>query len=180
MCKPLKRVWARWCNCCKNNKYTSFTDRYRQTMKQIKTLLALAILSMTYLCGQAQTAEAKVVYTYDNAGNRTSRMTTITLKNAKLDEEEPVVPPVEEPWGERKLTVFPNPTKGNLAVMVTGGSAEDAYTFTLHNMSGGKLLDGRFVGQGQQPVPMERLEPGTYILIVSRGKDRHTFKVIKE
>jgi len=41
--------------------------------------------------------------------------------------------PVEEQLGERKITVYPNPTKGELKVDITGGNIKDEISIRLIN-----------------------------------------------
>ena len=73
----------------------------------------------------------KIAYDYDNAGNRIARK--LVLLNdpnyAKKHVETPM--PVEELLGERKITVYPNPTKGALAVEITGGDQKEQITLSL-------------------------------------------------
>jgi len=92
-----------------------------KTKQYYLLFLFLSLISISAL------ATDVISYAYDNAGNRTSRKVvvyTTTLTHAKKQTQDPK--PVEEQLGERKITVYPNPTKGALAVEITGGNDKPA------------------------------------------------------
>lgn len=127
---------------------------------------------------EAQTYE--VQYTYDAAGNRIKRkVVEVTLKSAKTATKDDFLP-VEEQWGERQVSIYPNPTHGNLKVNITGGDDEVAYSYELFNTSGSKVLNGRVVQHGETPIPMQSLSPGVYILIIQANEEKMTYKIIKK
>lgn len=142
----------------------------------MKTILLVLIALVTL--GQYTLAQEKnVMYKYDNAGNRVKR-TVITLKSAIKAVKEDFVP-VEDQWGERQVTIYPNPTHGNLKINITGGEADVNYHYDLYNTGGAKVLTGQIIQHGENPVPMQRLSPGVYILILQTGEEKQTYKIIK-
>jgi hypothetical protein len=151
----------------------------------MKTFILILFSAIIY-AGPIKSQTVKVSYDYDKAGNRTKReMVTVTLqsapatgnelKSAKQDEK-----PVEDQTGDFRVLVYPNPTKGNLDIEVSGGDEQNTYSYSLFNASGAKLLDGNFKGPARQPVAMAGLTNGIYFLKVQYADKTLTFKIIKE
>lgn len=122
-----------------------------------------------------------VSYAYDNAGNRISRKVVDLNSNpphAKKTVEDPP-PPVEEQLGERKITIYPNPTKGALAVEITGGDNKDELRILLISSQGVQLQTIKAV-IGSTRVDMQVYPAGWYILRVHAGDKFTEFKIIKQ
>lgn len=143
-----------------------------------KIILLLGIVFWMSASALSQTKHVK--YTYDASGNRIKReMIPVTLKNEKAATEEDFAP-IEETWGERQVTIFPNPTRGNLKIQIEGGEDEAEYIYQLYNSAGALVLNGRIESKGEYPLPMEALSPGVYILTLISHDEKLTYKIIKE
>jgi len=129
-------------------------------------------------CFLKANAQYTIEYVYDNSGNRTSR-TIITLP-AHSSTPNDTIPPAIGEIGERKVELFPNPTKGRLMVRISGGKDDETCLFTLFNTSGLQLYQYRKNGQGEQTIEMMQYNPDIYILVINVGKDRLSYKIIKE
>lgn len=140
-------------------------------MKHFYLLLSFLFVSFF---GMAQ----KVAYDYDMAGNRIARK-VVELNNpsyAKQNVETPAA--VEELLGERKITVYPNPTRGSLAVEITGGDQKDQMTLLVFSSQGVQLQNIKTTGV-TTPVNMSSYPSGWYILRVQAGDKMTEFKIIK-
>ena len=140
-------------------------------------LLLLFIVSFSMM-GMAQ--QQMVSYAYDNAGNRISRKVVDLNSNpphAKKFVEDP--PPVEEQLGERKIAIYPNPTKGALAVEITGGNDKDKLSIVLISAQGIQLQTMK-AEVGKTPVDMHLYPSGWYILRIQAGDKVTEFKIIKQ
>jgi len=73
--------------------------------------------------------------------------------------------PVEDQLGERKITVYPNPTKGALAVEMTGGDQKDHISLSLFSSQGVQLQSIKVTTTVTQ-VNMSAYPSGYYILSV--------------
>lgn len=145
-------------------------------MRKILLVLLACMAIGTY--AEAQSFE--VQYTYDASGNRIKRkVVEVTLKSAKAATKDDFLP-VEESWSERKVSIYPNPTHGNLKVNITGGDAEVSYSYELYNSAGNKVKNGQIISHGDNPIPMESLSPGVYILILQTNEEKLTYKIIKK
>ncbi|MDD4991604.1 MAG: T9SS type A sorting domain-containing protein [Paludibacter sp.] len=137
-------------------------------------LLLLLSFSIQGIC------QSNVVsYSYDNAGNRISRRVVVYSTNLTHAKKIVDPAPVEEQLGERSIKVFPNPTKGALAVEITGGSDKDPLRIILYNADGKQLLNKQ-VQQGTTPVNMAGYPAAYYILRVEAGEKVTEFKIIKQ
>jgi len=138
----------------------------------------LFVLFMTFsLSGFSQQI---VSYAYDNAGNRISRkVIDLTTPNPARVKKGADPAPVVEQLGERKITVFPNPTKGSLAVEIVGGDEKDELSISLFNATGQQLLS-KPVQAGTTPINMSTYPKAYYVLRVQAGEKATEFKIIKQ
>lgn len=121
-----------------------------------------------------------ISYAYDNAGNRISRKVVdlnVTPNPLHIKAKEPIA--VEEQMGERKITVYPNPTKGSLAVEVTDGESKDEIHILLFSAQGSQLQNKK-VKTGTTPVDMTNYASGWYLLRVQAGTESIELKIIKD
>ena len=120
-----------------------------------------------------------VSYAYDNVGNRISRKVVPLLNNPSNVKKDEKPTPVEEQLGERKITIYPNPTKGSLAVDITGGNEKDELRIIIFDAYGKQLLNKK-VEPGTTPVNMNAYPVAYYILRVQAGEKQTEFKIIKQ
>ena len=140
--------------------------------------LLFSFLSLFSIAGIAQ--NQGISYAYDNAGNRISRkIVDLSLPQTHIKRDSVAPAPVIDQLGERKITIYPNPTKGMLAVEITGGDDKDQLQISLYNTDG-KQLQNRKVVSGSNSVNMATYPAGWYILRVQAGEKRTEFKIIKQ
>lgn len=147
--------------------------KHLYTTKHFYLLFSFLVLLSTVT--QAQ----KVAYDYDMAGNRISRK-IVELNNpnyAKKHVETPA--PIEDQLGERKITVYPNPTKGALAVEITGGDQKDQMILSVFSSQGVQLQNIKATAI-TTAVNMSAYPSGYYILRVQAGDKMTEFKIIKQ
>jgi len=141
-------------------------------MKQLYLLFSFILILSS---GMAQNI---VSYAYDNAGNRISRkVVNLNSNPSHVKASEPA--PVEDQLGERKITVYPNPTRGALAVEITGGNDKDAIQLIVFSAQGVQLQNVK-VTATTTPVNMSAYPGGWYILRVQAGEKVTEFKIIKQ
>ncbi len=124
-------------------------------------------------------------YTYDLAGNRTHR-NTIYLNSSQLkksskngsgsDHEQKQL---EESFGELNISVFPNPTKGQINIMLKGYNPEIESFISVYTVNGillnkiENLIETNILDLSQQPN-------GIYILVISCNKEYSRWRVVKQ
>lgn len=123
-------------------------------------------------------AQNMVSYAYDQAGNRISRkIVTLNSSPSHVKKSEDSAP-VEEQMGERIIKVFPNPTKGALAIDISGGEDKDELRIILYNANG-KQLQNKKVEQGTTTINMSTYPTSYYILRIVAGEKATEFKIVK-
>lgn len=126
---------------------------------------------------QSQTIE----YTYDNAGNRVTRQVIILeplVAMASRAKKQTVDPTIEQ-LGERTIKVYPNPTKGALAIEVTGGDEKEKVEIQLFSAQGVQLQTKK-LEIGKTPIDMLSYPAGWYILRLGTGDKIKEIKIIKQ
>lgn len=144
-------------------------------------LIALIIHISCIIVGQ----NYQVQYTFDAAGNRTSRtIVIISLKSAQANSivkaDTISQKPIEESWGKKNVSIYPNPTKANLVISISGGDTNVNYTYVLYNSSGAQISSGSISQSENYTLQMEQYNTGIYILLLQYNNDRIPFKIIKE
>jgi len=124
-----------------------------------------------------------VSFTYDAAGNRISRkLVDLSINpspsHVKQNADETTAP-VEDQLGERKVTVYPNPTKGMLGVEISGGDPKEKLAIMVFSAQG-VMLQSKKVEAGLTSIQMGGYAAGWYILRVTAGDKVTEFKIIKQ
>lgn len=124
-----------------------------------------------------------VSFAYDNAGNRISRK-LVTLSSGmfqakrNFDNTPQVAEPIEEKLGERTITVYPNPTKGALAVGISGEILTKISVVLLNSQ--GVVLQNTQADSDITTLEMSHYPTSWYILrVIADGKSIE-FKIIKQ
>jgi hypothetical protein len=120
-------------------------------------------------------------YLYDKAGNRTSvSIHEVILKrvsNANIDENDPLAVDL---FGAREIKIFPNPTKGDLNILIQNGETDESYQYLLYDLNGRKLMEFSYSGNGMVPLNLHSYNSGTFILVLRTTDGDLKYKIIKE
>ncbi len=120
-------------------------------------------------------------YLYDKAGNRTSvNIHEVRLKSgstANIDENEPLS---DDLFGAREIKIYPNPTKGDLNILIQNGETDESYQYLLFDLNGRKLMEFTYLGNGTVPLNLHSYKTGPYILVIRTSDGDVKYKIIKE
>ena len=139
--------------------------------------LYFSLLTILFLTGILNAQ--KVIFDYDAAGNRISRTIDMSKQSIAKSSEKLPEPITEQLNSERKLKIYPNPTKGILAVEIIGGDSDEIITLSLFNMKGTQLQSKKTDGSLTE-VDMTTYPEGTYILRIQMPDKTVDYKVIKQ
>lgn len=138
-------------------------------------------LKITYSHLDQDLSNFYLSYGYDLAGNRTSvNIQEIVLKNssnANIDEDEPLT---DDLFGVREIKIYPNPTKGDLNILIQNGEKDEKYQYLLFDLNGRKLMEFTYSGNGTVPLNLHSYSSGTYILVVRTSDGDLEYKIMKE
>jgi hypothetical protein len=168
-------------------------------MKKINTIIILLALGYG-----ARSQAFNASYTYDANGNRITAtviwLTTSLLKSDRVDDSVGVsstingnaavasLPPTTgnattptiDSLAGTKITVYPNPTKGQLQIKLDGfdRSINSNQSITIYDVSGIKIMEIKPVLE-LNTVDLLLQPMGTYIMVIQLGSQSKTYSIIK-
>ena len=127
----------------------------------------------------------KVVYQYNKAGSRTARDVLVlksqfTQNKSSVINTPDVVKPLELNDGELSFIVFPNPTKGMVAVQIEQAIETDEFKLLVYDSKGMCIRNIEVKGSGPHNVDLQDCSPGLYVMNIFHGDHKTSFKIIKE
>lgn len=144
--------------------------------KFLKLLFPILLIGMVFFSNKV--SAQKIVYEYDNAGNRISRTVVLPKMRAANQQMKDTVF-YKEIIGEKEITLYPNPVKTNLNVTISGyneGSTGECLLFDMQ----GKLISRQKFDTSEFQVEMSSYSSGNYIMRIVLDKETTTWKVIKQ
>ncbi len=144
----------------------------------MRKILIIALLALIGHIAVAQTN--KYLFTYDNAGNRIG--STLTLKSAQLSSQPDSVFYQEElnaRFETLKLKLYPNPTKGNIALEIQQYNEDMNFKIEVLDANGKKLQRIK-VNSDVTNMNLNNYASGLYFLKLISGKQYRILKVIKQ
>lgn len=159
-------------------------------MKTLNLILSL-ILFISIHSLKAQDFE----YTYDAAGNRINRG-IIVLKSTgnfsdnesysiyneetgMLAENTTALKSIADNIGIHKITIYPNPTRGQLVVQINNLPAEVNSRLIVYDLSGRTVLQEQNISEYTN-VDLSNSPGGSYIMKIISGELIKEFKIIKK
>lgn len=142
--------------------------------------MKITILSffLGLFCLSAFAQAPKVIYSYDDGGNRIQRR-IIELGERLTDTtatEEPEQPPLQD--GD--ILAYPNPTRGEVTIGISPNLLEETTAhFILVDLSGREVRKGPIL-QSQTGLDLTGEANGNYILSVFVGERREEWQIIKQ
>lgn len=139
-------------------------------MKKLKTkILLFSLLS----CSLGMSAQPKVGYSYDAAGNRVKR--EIALSRTQSQEAKRSVA-YSDMISDHQIQIVPNSKSGKVKVAVLDGKSQ--FNVTVYNVSGQNVLTLKNV-RGQTEVDLSNEPNGIYVLVLEIGQEKTTWKIMK-
>ncbi len=132
-----------------------------------------------------------MAYAYDGAGNRVSRSILLNeatgLKSASIfdtttnkfsNDFNPEKKFTDE-LAESQITIYPNPTRGEMVVQVTNIKNEEAFKFVVYDMTGKIVLQKQNTKEFTN-IDLSNVPAGNYILKMFIGGSSTEWKIIKQ
>jgi len=137
-------------------------------MTNIKKFICLLILMLPAVSNNAS-AQNVIAFTYDADGNMELRYAvTLGIPTEIISAELP----------EQKITVYPNPTQGEIRVEISPLKPEEDNFMQLFDLSG-RLLETKKITSKQTLLEISG-NPGAYLLNIHLGKNISKWKIIKQ
>ena len=117
-----------------------------------------------------------VNYSYDNAGNRTTRLINLSQSPAAPEE---TITVLSDLIAEKSIVIYPNPTKGIITVDIKDYVSKMNVEFRLTDLSG-KTIINRKATSSSQTLDLSRQASGIYLLYIRINSESVVWKIIKE
>lgn len=150
-------------------------------MKQVFFFFFFLFIGVFMFVAYGQTK--KILYTYDNAGNRIARQVVqVPIRSfSQLNENEE--PQNEESWNDKlsrnKVNIYPNPVRTELVVSISELPEPGYGQLIVFDMEGQQMYKGD-VTTTYTIVQMESFETGVYIMKLMFGEQQSVWKIIKK
>lgn len=147
------------------------------------TLLFLISFPLYAQLGTDKPDDYYVRYRYDGAGNRITKSIIIgnspQMKNSMMTENDSEKEFFNDRLGEIDIKIYPNPTKGNLAIEICGDTGNMNSQISLLDMQG-KLLRKETISESITHLDISDFIVGTYLLKIFIDGKTTVWKIIKE
>lgn len=140
-------------------------------MKKLKLLIPALLITMWV-------GAQNVSYIYDLAGNRTDRVINLGQR-AKQGQGNADSQTVKDVIAGHDIQIYPNPTKGQLAVEMSGYSDQSTGEVGLYESSG-KLIMSQKLSSSIVTFDLSANPSGIYLLHIKLNNELLTYKIIKE
>lgn len=128
------------------------------------------------LCAFVKTVYAdRIVYSYDVTGNRTSSQ-AIIFRGENSQDNDSV--PRRHNLSLRRISIYPNPTEGQLRVEITGSDYFDGASITIYNASGSVIYNDSELDTVND-IDLTLCPNGIYLLIIRIDGETSSWKIIK-
>jgi len=140
-------------------------------MKKSISSFLLILSAIFHLSGQ------NISFTYDNDGNMESRY-IVTLKSSAPQSKEAPSEIVSVELSEQKITVYPNPTKGEICIEILPLKQEEENVIRIFDPAG-RLLETKQIESERTYLEISG-NPGVYLLNIHLGINISKWKIIKQ
>jgi len=144
----------------------------------MKLLKPTFVILFSFFIGLATIKAQHIDYYYDNAGNRTER-TIIMPAPAYAPQAPDEATAIDDVVSEYAIKIYPNPTKGHLAVEVVNAPSLLDGQLALYD-SGGRMLENATISSSYTTLDLSAYPSGVYILRIQINDETINWKIIKE
>lgn len=139
----------------------------------MKKLKANILLFSLISCSLGMSAQTKIGYNYDAAGNRVKR--ELVLSRSQSQESKRSVA-YSDVLGDHQIQIVPNSKSGKVKVAALDGKLQ--FSVMVYNVSGQNVQTLKDV-RGQAEVDLSNNPNGIYVLVLEVGQEKTTWKIMK-
>ena len=136
-------------------------------MKRVNVFLFFVLFSLSL------SAQKKVMYAYDAAGNRIKKESLFEQSQSKSQ-----VVAYSDMLDEKEIKIYPNPTEGELRVEIFNELKKTEGIVTVHGNNGAMIYTTPIIN-GSASLDISSCPNGLYILHVKIGDSVSSWKIIK-
>lgn len=120
-----------------------------------------------------------ISYAYDLSGNRIKKEIVLINPKTKSYTEENVAQPIFENINKQKITIYPNPTKGELTLDIGDLSDKDIYHVNITDMIG-RVVVNQKISESRSHFNIQSQPQGVYLMTLIVNGEKSVWKIIKE
>jgi len=127
-------------------------------------------------------AQTDVSFHYDINGNRINRIIELKKSSIEIDsiyKDETKKEIITEELGELKISIYPNPTKGKIRLILVGFDPSLPSSFCIFNING-ILIENIEPATESKEIDLSGRADGVYILIISANNESSKWSIIKQ
>lgn len=141
----------------------------------------LLIITFFALFPLLSSAQCRIGYSYDAAGNRIKReiIMPATPKGINKKTSDTQEQMFSESLNKHSVKIYPNPTKGLLKVSISGLKSTDKCSLGVFTMTGVKVMSCN-TNTDNVDIDLSNRPVGVYLLKITINNNSTTWKIIKE
>lgn len=140
----------------------------------MKQLFLILLLSSS----MALSAQEKMTFSYDAAGNRVSRVMVLAKSSAKSQQAVPQSQSLFDEVGGKQVKLYPNSSSGHVLVEMLGKGDASA-NLSVYNISGMQVFSEQMQGE-RLDVDLSSNPSGIYILTIEVDGEKQSWKIVKK
>ena len=144
-------------------------------MKATKFITFIILMA----CATISEAQTRLAFSYDAAGNRVKREIILGRSSKSKIDSTLSIKPITELIGEMKITIYPNPTKGQLSVGIANMPQNTSGEIKIYNIVGKVIQQLKTLGPLNQ-FDFSVYPTGIYVLYIKVGQNESKWKIIKQ
>ena len=139
----------------------------------------LLILSLVFasLCGSAFADRINNVY--DSAGNRLTSEKVIIFTRGSVNGSAPEEKMYQDSLASTRITIYPNPTEGDLRIDIAGVTDFESSGLMLYDMAGKVVCNITELSESNE-LDITSYANGMYIMVIKIKEESTTWKIIKK
>lgn len=139
----------------------------------------LLVLSLVFasLCGSAFADRINNVY--DAAGNRLTSEKVIIFTRGSVNGNAPEEKMYQDSLASTRITIYPNPTEGDLKIDIAGVSDFESSGLILYDMAGKVVCNITELSESNE-LDITSYANGMYIMVIKIKEESTTWKIIKK
>ena len=118
----------------------------------------------------------RILYNYDASGNRTRSRKEIILRGEFCHEDDSL--PQRQNLSLHRITIYPNPTEGELRVEITGSDSFEGASITIYSVSG-LIVYYKADLDTVNDINLTSCPKGIYMLVIRVDGESCIWKIIK-
>ena len=139
----------------------------------------LLVLSLVFasLCGSAFADRINNVY--DSAGNRLTSEKVIIFTRGSVNGSVPEEKMYQDSLASTRITIYPNPTEGDLRIDIAGVTDFESSGLILYDMAGKVVCNITELSESNE-LDITSYANGMYIMVIKIKEESTTWKIVKK